>query len=218
MTPASLARRSAWVFDLDNTLYPAHFTVFDAIGARMTAFVQRLTGLPADKALALQEHYHDQFGATVTGLVRHHDIDADAFLDDVHQVDLSEIVPDGRLRALLQAYDGRRVVFTNGAAGYAARVLERLGVADLFHAVIAIDDVELAPKPDAIAFVRMATLAGVDAHDAVMFEDSARNLATARHLGYATVLVTADDAPKAAFVDFKTPSLHDFLEQVLAPQ
>lgn len=213
--PQDLRAYGAWVFDLDNTLYPAHLTVFDAIGHRMTAFVMRETGLPHAQALALQERYHDDYGATVVGLARHHGVDPLAFIDDVHDVDLSEIAPDARLMHALENFAGRSIVFTNGARSYATRVLQRLGITDLIDGLVAIDDVDFIPKPEALSFVRMMHLSHIDAHDAVMFEDNARNADAAGRLGFATVLVGA--AKPLHRVDFHTPDLHAFLEEVMAP-
>jgi putative hydrolase of the HAD superfamily len=215
LRPRDLGAKAAFVFDLDNTLYPASLTVFDAIGHRMTAFIMRALDLPHAQAFALQEQYHSLYGATVVGLMRHHGVDPFAFMDDVHEVDLSEITPDARLIAALKAYRGRAIVFTNGASSYAARVLARLGVSDYLDAVIALDDIDFIPKPEAVAFVSMARLAQVDPHTAVMFEDSPRNLETAADLGYATVLIGA--ARPGRGVDFHRPDLHAFLEEVLQP-
>jgi putative hydrolase of the HAD superfamily len=173
----------------------------------------RETGLAHDAAYALQERYHDIYGATVVGLVRHHGVNAADFLDDVHAVDLSEIEPDRRLQIALNAYQGRCVVYTNGARGYAQRVLARLGIADRVDATVAIDDVGLVPKPEPAAFAHMAQVAAIDPRASVMFEDSARNLATAKEFGCATVLVGGPATLNP--VDFHTPHLHDFLEEAL---
>lgn len=179
----------------------------------MTAFVMRLTGLPQPQAYALQERYHDDYGATVVGLVRHHGVNAQAFLDEVHDVDLSEIDNDVPLQRLIAAYPGQSVVYTNGAASYAKRVLTRLGVIDQIAAAIAIDDIALVPKPQPESFKKMAAIAGIDLRDSVMFEDSPRNLDTAAAFGCATVLVGA--ARPTNPVDFHTPHLHEFLHEVL---
>ncbi|NDC59012.1 MAG: pyrimidine 5'-nucleotidase, partial [Alphaproteobacteria bacterium] len=106
--------RAAWVFDLDNTLYPASLTVYDAIGHRMTAYIQRLAGLAdAAEAEVLRERYFELYGATVVGLSRHHACDPDDFMDDVHDVPLDEVQPDPDLARLLAALPARRFVFTN---------------------------------------------------------------------------------------------------------
>lgn len=208
-----LADRAAWVFDLDNTLYPAHSTVYDQIGARMTAYVQRLTGLDAAGAAALQEQYFREYGATVVGLARRHACDPEEFMRDVHDVSLDDIAPDPDLARLLAALNARRFVFTNGAHAYARRVLARLGIAHLFERVIALDDIDFAPKPDPRAFDLMVTHARLDPTRAVMVEDHTRNLEPAAALGFATVLIgreaAVDDVP--SFVHHRATDIHHAL-------
>jgi putative hydrolase of the HAD superfamily len=204
---SALGGRAAGVFDLDNTLYPASLTVYDAIGERMTAYIARLTGLDAPAALKLRERYFLTYGATVVGLARHHGCDADDFMRDVHDVDLSEIAADPDLARLLAALPARLFVFTNGAHAYARRVLERLGIAHLFERVVALEDIDFVPKPDARAFDLMISHARIDPERAVMVEDHARNLAPAAALGFATVLVGREaEAPQPEHVHHR---LHD---------
>src|ERR1700747_1668542 len=67
----------AWIFDLDNTLYPASSDLFAQIDARMTAFVQALLDLDAEAARALQKAYYRDHGTTLNGLMRVHGVAAD---------------------------------------------------------------------------------------------------------------------------------------------
>jgi len=213
---SGLADCAAWVFDLDNTLYPAHLTVYGAIGAHMTAYVERLTGLQADAASALQERYFQDYGATVVGLVRHHGCDADDFMADVHDVPLDDVGPDPELARLLAALPARRFVFTNGAHAYAQRVLARLGVAHLFERVVALDDLDFAPKPDARAFELMTAHARIDPARAVMVEDHARNLAPAAAMGFATILVGPEaDVATGGHIHHRAPDVRTAIAAAL---
>lgn len=214
MTP--FAGRDVFVFDLDNTLYPADHAIFGAIGDRMTAYVQRITGLPADEALALQNRYYNLYGATVVGMQRHHGVDPAAFMADVHDVSFDGVAPDPGLAALIGALPGRRIVFTNGARTYAREIIAHLGFGDVFERIVSLEDVDWIPKPEPEAFTRMAALCGIAPTRAVMFEDHALNLAAAKGLGFMTVLVGAT-AVASATVDHATPSLHAFLRSALTP-
>ena len=113
----SASRRRDIVFDLDNTLYPVA-QIYDEIGERMTAYIARALRVPADEALVLRERYFHQYGATVTGLSKHHNIDAHDFMANVHDVDYSTLTPDPELAALIARIPGRRIVFTNGGGGH----------------------------------------------------------------------------------------------------
>lgn len=214
---SAFAGRDVWVFDLDNTLYPADHEVFDAIGDRMTGYIARIADLDWNAALALREKYFNAYGATVVGLVKHHGVDASDFLRDVHDVSLETVDPDPELATLIGQLSGRRIVFTNGGRDYAHRILARLGVDKAFERVFALEDAGLVPKPERASFERLIAACGFDPLRAVMFEDHLRNLEPAAELGFATVLVGAAVAP-APYVHHAAPRLHAFLRAVLDNQ
>ena len=54
-----------WVFDLDNTLYPADCNLFAQIDRRMGAFIAEQLGLPLDEAHALRQRYYAEHGTYV---------------------------------------------------------------------------------------------------------------------------------------------------------
>lgn len=184
----SFAGIRTWVFDLDNTLYPAR-ALYDEIGERMTRYIERATGSDTAGALEIRERYFHQYGATVVGLVRHHDIDARDFLLDVHEADHSVLEPDAELGALIDALPGRRIIFTNGGGGHAQRVLESLRLGGLFEAVFDIEDAQLTPKPQRACYEALLERFGIDASEAILVEDTLRNLEPAHDLGFTTALV-----------------------------
>lgn len=219
---SAFAGRDVWVFDLDNTLYPANHAVFDEIGERMTAYIARAAGVDMVEAQALREKYFLTYGATVIGAKNHHGVDAADFLENVHDVDLGTVAPDPELAELIARLPGRRIVFTNGARTYAGLILKRLGLDTAFDDVFALEDADLVPKPERGAFERLIVRYDFDPARAVMFEDHDRNLETAAALGFATVLVGAPTPPGslpgslgAPYIDYATPSLHGFLRAVL---
>jgi putative hydrolase of the HAD superfamily len=204
-----------WLFDLDNTLYPPEAEIMALVEGRMTDFVARQTGLPRDEARALQHRYFQEHGTTLAGLMAAHGIDPEAFLTEVHDVSLDTLGPDPELRAGLERLPGRRLVFTNGDAGHAERILDKLQVNDLFEDTFHIGSADYIPKPDPRTFTRMVERHGVQAGSACFFEDSARNLKPAAELGMTTVLVGrhAFDTD-ADFVHHRTAALPPFLQAV----
>ena len=148
MSPAGpdLSHVEHWVFDLDNTLYPPECEFMALVEGRITDFVVRESGLPADEALVLQKRYLHEHGTSLAGLMAHYDIDPHRFLDEVHDVSMECLRPDPELRRGLQRLPGRRLVFTNGSARHAERVLERLAVADLFEDVFHLEAADLIPS------------------------------------------------------------------------
>jgi putative hydrolase of the HAD superfamily len=180
---------NAWLFDLDNTLYPAACALFDQIEARMTAFVQQRFALGFEEARRLQKAYYREHGTTLNGLMREHGVDPDLYLDFVHDIDLSVLAVDDALAAALLRLPGRRFVFTNGCRRHATRVLQRLAVAHLFDEVWDIRTIGFRPKPDAQSYRAVLDRAGIEARKSAMFEDMARNLVPAHALGMTTVLI-----------------------------
>lgn len=182
-------RFKSWIFDLDNTLYPAECDLFAQIDRAMTSYVSTLLGIARDEALAVQKRYYLEHGTTLAGLMAQHAADPDAFLEAVHAIDYSPIAPDPELRAMLLGLEGQRVIFTNGSRGHAARVVAAMGLEGVFDGVFAIEDAELAPKPMPEAFDRLCRRFAIEPSTAIFFDDLPRNTAAGKALGFTTVLV-----------------------------
>lgn len=209
---ADLAHIETWLFDLDNTLYPAESEFMALIEGKMTDFMEKATGLPREEARAIQKKYYHEHGTTLAGLMAHHGIAPKAFLDEVHDVSMDRLVPDPVLRAAIDRLPGRRLIFTNGSLGHAERVLGHLGLDHLFEDVFAIETADYLPKPAMATFEKMSALHGVSAPVTAFFEDSEKNLAPAAALGMTTVLVGAHAAASMAnFVHHRTHDLAGFL-------
>ena len=183
------AHTEAWIFDLDNTLYPAECNLFAQVDHRMGAFIARYLGVPYAHARHLQKTYYRQFGTTLAGLMAVHKLDPAEFLAYVHDIDLTVVREAPELRAAIAALPGRRLIYTNGSHGHAERVASKLGVLDLFEDICDIAACDYVPKPEADAFQRMIRRHGVAANRAAMFEDMPMNLAVPHDLGMTTVLV-----------------------------
>lgn len=203
-----------WLFDLDNTLYPAESGFMRQVEVRMTEFVIRVTGLPHDQAYALQKTYLAEHGLTLGGLIANHGVDPVDFHAMFHDLSLDAVAHDPELVAGLERLPGRRLIFTNADAIHAERVLDHLGLTHLFDEVFHIHSFGFAPKPSAEGFERMAAEHGVSPDTTAFFEDSERNLKPAADLGMTTVLVGAHaPASTAPFVHHKTEKLAPFLER-----
>jgi putative hydrolase of the HAD superfamily len=209
---ADLRHVDTWVFDLDETLYPRETEVMTQVADRMTLFMEQFTGLPRDEARALQKQYFHNYGTTLSGLMTHHALPPERFLEFVHDIDLEKLGPDLDLRQGLSRLPGRRLVFTNGSLAHAERILSKLGVEDLFEDIFDIASADYLPKPAVPTFERMAKAFGLTAKNAIFFEDSERNLEPAAAMGITTVMVGqhALDS-KADFVHHRTHRLPPFL-------
>lgn len=210
----------AWIFDLDNCLYPASSNLFELIDQRMGAYIQRLLDVDAAEARNVQKkHFHDH-GTTLAGLMMHHDVDPHHFLADVHAIPLDRIAPDDRLARTLARLPGRKVVFTNGDAPYAARVLSALGIDDQFEGLHDIHGAELRPKPDAHGYRLLLDRFGIDPAKAAMVEDMAQNLKPAKMLGMTTVWVDngserGNHGHHPDFIDLTIANVGEWLDDML---
>jgi putative hydrolase of the HAD superfamily len=179
----------AWVFDLDNTLYPADCNLFAEIDTRMGDFIADRFGISHEEAQRMRKAYYYQYGTTLAGLMRLHDVCPNAFLDYVHDIDLSVITPAPELRDALDALPGRRFIFTNGSRQHAESVISRLGLDGRFDDLFDIHSAEFIPKPERAAYERFLGAHAIAAPSAAMFDDLPPNLRTAHGLGMTTVLV-----------------------------
>jgi len=209
---ADLSHIETWLFDLDNTLYPAETEFMGLIEGKMTDFMVKATGLPREEARAIQKKYYHEHGTTLAGLMANHGIEPKAFLDEVHDVSMDRLTPDPALRAAIDRLPGRRLIFTNGSLGHAERVLGHLGLDHLFEDVFAIETADYVPKPALATFDRITRLHAIHPTAAAFFEDSEKNLHPAARLGMTTVLVGAHAAASTAdFVHHRTHDLAGFL-------
>lgn len=216
----------AWIFDLDNTLYPAECNLFAQVDQRMGEFIADYLDLPFADARVLQKSYYVSYGTTLSGLMLEHDLKPEKFLDYVHDIDVSMLPPAPELGAAIEALPGEKYIFTNGSRKHAENVAGQLGVLDKFNGVFDIGAAGFVPKPDPKAYDMFLKAHNVTSHEAAMFEDMPHNLEAPHQLGMVTVLVHSEfyDHPvqkqirqwsePPAHVHHMTEDLPGFLDQV----
>jgi putative hydrolase of the HAD superfamily len=218
MVPA-LRHIDCWIFDLDNSLYPASANLFALIDERMGEFIQNLVGCGPEEARRIQKGYFHEHGTTLAGLMRAHGTDPAEFLDFVHDIDLARISADPRVVAALDELPGRKFVFTNGDERYARRVLDKLGLANAFDGLHDIHAMSYVPKPHPDAYRAMCERFGIAPERALFVEDMARNLEPAKALGMTTVWVDngseqAGRDADPAFIDYRTIDIAEWLTEI----
>ncbi len=217
----AIASIDAWLFDMDNTLYPASANLFAQIDRKMEAYVGNLLGLSREEARAVQKRYFHEHGTTLRGLMLSHNVDPKHFLDFVHDIDMSVLSADPRVPAALARLPGRKIVFTNGDLAYAERVLDALGLGRAFEAVHDIHAMDYHPKPAMRAYSGLCEQLEVAPETALFVDDMAHNLLPAKTLGMTTVWVNngserGDHAASAAFIDVEIHDVADWLEELTA--
>lgn len=215
----------AWLFDLDNTLYPARCDLFAQVDVRMTAFVSHYLGLDRVEAKKHQKELFREYGSTMRGMMMKHAMEPGPFLHYVHDIDLTP-VPDGaELDAALSKLPGRKLVFTNGSVPHAERILDKLGISRHFDAIFDIVAAGYLPKPAREPYDQLVRHYGIDPNRAAMVEDIARNLVPAAAMGMTTVWVPGhqdwaaygvDDAFIDQHIDHVCDDLTAFLGKLTA--
>jgi putative hydrolase of the HAD superfamily len=219
MLPA-LRHIDCWIFDLDNSLYPASANLFELIDIRMGAFIERLLSVDPIEARRVQKHYFHEHGTTLAGLMAANGVDPHDFLAYVHDIDLARISADPDVAAAIARLPGRRMIFTNGDVDYAGRVLGKLGLGDLFDEIHDIHAMNYVPKPNPASYEAMCALYGIDPTRALFVEDMARNLGPAKALGMTTVWIDngserGDYGADPAFIDYHIADIGAWLKSIL---
>ncbi|MEP3278092.1 MAG: pyrimidine 5'-nucleotidase [Stappiaceae bacterium] len=217
-----------WIFDLDNTLYPAHTDLFSQINEKIRLYVSDLVGVSEDDAHVLQKGYYEKYGTTLRGLMIEHDIEPDGFLEFVHDIDHSVIPPDPTLKNAIRKLPGRRFIMTNGTRKHAENVANILGITDHFEDIFGIIEADLVPKPHRETYDLFLSKNGIDPSKSGMFEDLSRNLEVPHHMGMATTLIIPQGTREVfredwelegrdeAHVDFLADDLGAFLTKIVS--
>ena len=208
-----------WLFDLDNTLYSGDTKVFDQVDKKMSTFISAKLKVSMEEAKKIQKNYFHEYNTTLNGMIKNHKIDANEFLEFVHDVDLNFLEKDLNLQKELANLMGKKYIFTNGSKAHAANVTQKIGVENLFDGVFDIVDSDFFPKPSIVPYKKIIQKYGIDPEYCIFIEDIARNLKPAYELGMKTVWIKNDE-PWAAefsnesFINYKTNNLSDFLRRI----
>ena len=181
--------KRVWIFDLDNTLYPAESDLFAQMDIKMQEFIANYLGVPQTYARHLQKNYYRQFGTTLAGLMSVHKMEPTNFLEYVHDLDLTPVPENPRLADAIGQLPGRKLIFTAGSRKHAENVAGKIGILHLFEDIMDIVDAGFHPKERADAYNLFLDRHSVSAQEAAMFEDMPHNLVVPHALGMTTVLV-----------------------------
>ena len=204
-SPAQAQQTPVWLFDLDNTLHDTSHKIFREINIGMTTAVMESLNLDEAAASELRTRYYRRYGATLLGLVRHHNIDPHVFLQRSHAFEVAPLVKAERgLRDKLNRLPGRKVLVTNAPLHYARAVLKHLGILRCFDHLWGIEQMQFLgrfrPKPSVSLMRYILAHEGVHPRRAVLVEDTVENLRSARKAGLRTVHVFH---PGSSFGRFK---------------
>ena len=212
---------NTWIFDLDNTLYSADSGIFQQVHILMGEFISKYLNMDIKDAKKLQGKYYKQHGTTLRGLMDNHGIDPDDFLSEVHKLDYSIIGPNKKLNQELEKLNGRKIIYTNANLQHAKEVLEKLQLTHMFEEIFDIKSANYIPKPELSPYEQIINDFNINASNAIMFDDIAKNLVPAKKVGFTSVWIDAgyenfsdDIANSKKYLDFETKNISNFLNQV----
>ena len=205
----SQSKVSAWIFDFDNTLFFSGKEIFPLINEKMTEYIEQNLLVDRDEANRLRSIYWVRYGATMTGLVRHHGVNARHFLKKTHEIgELQQFVSrSSRLVTFLKRLPGKKIVFSNSPSAYLDRLLKLLEIKHFFDDTYSIESTKMYPKPARNGYLRLLKEHKLEASRCVMVEDSLVNLVTARKLGMKTIWVTPRIG-RSSWVDARISKLY----------
>jgi putative hydrolase of the HAD superfamily len=226
------AHIETWVFDLDNTLYPHNVSVWKQVNDLIRGYIANYLNVSEDEATRIRKDYYERYGTSMRGMMAEHNMPHEEYLEAVHRIDHSVIEPNPALGAAIEKLPGRKLIFTNGTKKHADAIVARLGLHGHFEDAFDIVAADLEPKPARQTYEKFLRVHDVAPERAAMFEDLARNLEVPHALGMTTTLVTPppgfvrpgesvrqdwENAGRdAAFVDYVTDDLTEFLNRVVA--
>ena len=211
----NLANIDCWIFDLDNTLYPASTDLFAQVCEKMTSYIANTLNVDKAKADKIRYEYWQKYGTSLAGLMKNFKIDPDHFLEVVHDIDFSILSEDSNLLNALKELPGRKIVYTNGTAPYAKEVLKFRGLAGVFDEIYGVENANYIPKPFPEAYKMIFAQSNIIYNRSAMFEDESRNLKVPFDLGLKTILI-CDRPTNENHVDYSVENLPDFLRQIIS--
>lgn len=216
-----------WLFDLDNTLHDASRGIFRQIHRCMTQAIADLLHINLEQANALRMQYWRQYGATLIGMVRHHDICAHEFLHRAHHFDVRPYIHhEAGLNHSLARLPGEKNIFTNAPLAYSLAVLDAVGIRHHFRRIISVEAMRNAgvfrPKPSPTMMRQVLSQLAVPARQCIFIDDSLNNLKSAARLGIQTVYFDHPGTPTPgqpqmrglpSYVQLRVRSIRELVQQ-----
>ncbi len=209
------------VFDLDDTLYHKDTLLYIQIEKSITEYITTYLHMDQNEAYEKQMFFYKHYGSTLRGLMYETDVDAEDFVNVVHErIDLSVVPENTPLKNALEKIPLKKYVFTNGAREHGQRVCKKLGIYDCFNGYFGAQNTNYIPKPNPEAFYYLFEDFNLNPKQALFFEDNRKNLETGKNLGFKTVWIVNDpkdisgDYKKEDYIDYVTTDITQWIEHL----
>ena len=208
-----------WIFDLDNTLYSGQKKVFEQVDKKMSKYISEKLNITVEEARKIQKNYFHEYNTTLNGMIKNHKIDANEFLEFVHDIDIDFLKKDEKLAEEMKKLEGKKIIFTNGSKKHAINVTRRIGIEQYFDGIFDIVDSDFIPKPSIEPYKKLVEKHKIDPKLSVLVEDIARNLKPAYEMGMKTVWIENDESwakefSESNFINYRTNNLSEFIKKI----
>src|SRR5262245_65847662 len=105
---------AVWLFDLDNTLYPARCNLFAQIDVRIGRYIADCLKVDVEEARRVQKQLWRDHGTSMRGMMTLHGVDPRHYLDYVHDLEYSTVPTSPAIEAALAKLPGRKHLFPDG--------------------------------------------------------------------------------------------------------
>ena len=201
---------ATWIFDLDNTLHDAQSKIFPLVNTKMNEYISSYLDISLEDASSLRESYWERYGATLKGLIKHHNINPIDFLSVTHNLqDFNKLVlPENNIKKTLSKIQGRKIIYTNAPKTYTNKILKISKIFELFDEIFTIEDSNFIPKPD--QGMMDAFLKKYDISEGFFIDDVKENLIAAKNSGLTTIWITNEEN-QPSYIDKKIEKISDLL-------
>ena len=208
-----------WIFDLDNTLYSGQTKVFSEVDKKMSKYISEKMNVDLIKAKEIQKKYFYEYGTTLSGLMKQDGIDPHDFLEFVHNIDISWLPKDLKLKEELIKIKEKKYIFTNGSHAHVENITKQLGIDGLFDGAFDIVDSNFVPKPHIDPYKKIIKKFNIEPSKSILIEDIAHNLEQAKNLGMKTCWLENEEAfakkdADKPYIDYKIKNLPSFLQEI----
>ena len=201
---------TTWIFDLDNTLHDAESKIFPLVNTRMNEYISSYLDISIEDASKLRQSYWDTYGATLKGLIKHHNIDPIDFLSTTHDLkNFNDLVmPEDNLKETISNIKGRKIIYTNAPKSYTDRILKISNIYEMFDEVFTIEDSDFTPKPNQESMANF--LKKYNIKEGIFIDDIKENLKTAKNFRLSTIWIT-NEITDHSYIDRRIEKISDLL-------
>lgn len=181
------------ICDLDNTLYSDLSGMLKYIDSRIDTFIQQKLNLTAAAITELRHSYWCKYGTTLTGLLIHHQIEVNEYIQWAYDIKITDFLkPDPLLTNVLESIGLTKIVFSNSPLQYIQNVLQVLKINHCFSGIYDIGFCDYMGKPNLSSYYKVLNDLGVKGEECIFVDDSLVNLVAAAQMKIVPIHLNRD--------------------------